>query len=112
MPSSASCTLVGVESFETVRLRTAVIEFLLWNYTQAELEKMSDDVDSAKFEVVEKIATAATADDAVTWRLLHNYSPNHGCRVSFVRHVIQEVLPRTLAEGSAAGLREVTLVTS
>ena len=105
MPSSASCTLVGVESFETVRLRTAVIEFLLWNYTQAELERMSDDVDSAKFEVVEKIATAATADDAVTWRLLHNYSPNHGCRVSFVRHVIQEVLPQTLANGSATGAR-------
>ncbi len=111
MPSAASCTLVGAESRETARLRSAVLEFLLWNYTQVVLEKMSDDVDSVKFEVVDKISTAVTADDAVTWRLLHDYSPNQGCRVSFVRYVIQEVLPQAIAAG-ATGMRESAMSTS
>lgn len=102
MPSSASCTLVGTESFETVRLRTAVLKFLLMNYSKAQLEVMSGDVDSIKFEVLDRIKNSSSA----TWRLLHDYSPNQGCHVSFIRYVLQEVLPQILAEGTTGVLED------
>ena len=108
MPSSASCTLVGDESPETVELRAEVLEFLLWNYNQTELEGMSDDVDSIKFEVLDRIKYGSLR----TWYKLRNYSHHQSCRVSFVKYVIQEVLPQTLADGSATGARASAMSTS